>query len=63
MSDWWRGHDTALQTRREELAAAALEAPGDLELQAEIAEELGRLLDCYKGYLLPFFVSDTGGGR
>jgi hypothetical protein len=57
ISEWWSAHDAKLQARRAELSAQALAAPEDLELQAEIAEELGRLLDCYKGYLLPFFVS------
>jgi len=53
---WWSGHDAALKLRREELAAAALEAPDDIELQAEIAEEIGRVLVLYRTHLTPIMV-------
>jgi len=45
-----------LKCRRAELCAAALEAPDDIELQAEIAEEIERLLELYKAHLFPIMV-------
>jgi hypothetical protein len=57
ISKWWDGHAHALQHQRERLAAAALSAPDDVELQAEIAEEVERMLGGYKSLLLPVIVS------
>jgi hypothetical protein len=38
----------------------ALAAPGDTELQAEVTDELERMLDQYHIYLLPFMVGCNG---
>jgi hypothetical protein len=60
---WWKGHDAALQARREKLSAAALAAPDDVALQAEIAEEIGQLLELYKAHLTPVMVRLGEGQR
>ncbi len=53
---WWRGHDAALKKQRADLSAAALAAPDDIALQAEVAEETERLLELYKSHLTPIMV-------
>jgi len=42
ITQWYKAHDLELQAQREQLAAAALEAPDDVELQAVVAEDLAR---------------------
>ncbi|GBF92773.1 hypothetical protein Rsub_05392 [Raphidocelis subcapitata] len=56
ISTWWDGQDSVLVEQREALAAAALKAPDDVELQADIAEETSRLLGHYQACLVPVMV-------
>ena len=56
MNRWWVGHEASLQAQREALAQAALEAPDDVALQAEVAAEVARVLHLYKISLIPFMV-------
>jgi hypothetical protein len=53
---WWDAQSERILAQRERLAEVALAAPEDTELQAEITEELERMLGQYHIYMVPFMV-------
>ncbi|GBF97779.1 hypothetical protein Rsub_10204 [Raphidocelis subcapitata] len=53
---WWKTQEESLQSRRRALAEASTAAPDDVELQDEVAAELGKVLTLYKVSLMPFMV-------
>jgi hypothetical protein len=43
MTRWWKSQEEGLQSRRRALAEVSTAAPGDVELQDEVAGELGKV--------------------
>jgi hypothetical protein len=62
ISKWWDIQSDRIIEQRNRLAAVAMQAPDDLELQQEVAAELDHMLDQYHVYLLPFMVEAGGAG-